>query len=255
LECLQKSQNLAAAVAAQLFALPKAQRLGHQDTVSLLAPLTDQYTLVVALTALFSNSSLALASVAGPEAEYVAAFRGITPTVIVATLPTLKRLWYARIGASTSLSEKVDYWNKARTLAAGNMPKATVSGSPRLIFAYEPSIKHSAPLTSAQMFDLKVLTGARIAYAFTDHSVAGAVSQTNVYDYGHSVEHGDQPSHFGPPVSCIELKLIDSPDRKVTDDISSAGWLVVEGPAVVDGKTVVKSPMTMTEKNTLSYAL
>lgn len=210
---------------------------------------------MVALTALFSNSSLALTSVAGPEAAYLAAFRGITPTVIVATSPTLKRLCDARTGASTRLSEKVDFWNRARTLAAGSMPKAKVSGSPRLIFAYDPSIEYSAPLTSAQIFDLKVLTGARVAYAFTDHTVAGAISQTNVYDYGHSVEHGDRPSHFGPPVSCIELKLIDSPDRKVTDDSSSAGWLVVEGPAVVDGKTVVKSPMTMTEKNTLSYAL
>lgn len=210
---------------------------------------------MVALTALFSNSSLALTSVAGPEAEYVAAFRGITPTVIVATLPTLHKLWSTKMSASTSLFEKVDYWNKARTLAAGNMPKAKVSGSPHLIFAYEPSIKYSAPLTSAQMFDLKVLTGARVAYAFTDYTVAGAISQTNVYDYGHSVEHGDRPSHFGPPVSCVELKLIDSPDRKVTDDSSSTGWLVVEGPAVVDGKTVVRSLMTMTEKNTLSYAL
>lgn len=135
------------------------------------------------------------------------------------------------------------------------MPKAKVSGSPRLIILYEPSIKSSAPLTSAQMFDLKVLTGARVAYAFTDQTVAGAISQTNVYDYGHSVELGHRPSHFGPPVSCIELKLIDSPDRKVTDESSSAGWLVVEGPAVVDGKTIVKSPMMMTEKNTLSYAL
>lgn len=222
--------------------------------MALLAPLTDQYALVVALTALFSNSSLALTSVAGPEAEYLAAFRGITPTVIVATSPTLKRLCDARIGASTSLSEKLDFWNKARTLAAGSMPKSKVSGSPRLIYAYEPSIKPSAPLTAAQMFELMILTGARITYAFTDSTVAGAISQTNVYDYGHSVEHGARPSHFGPPVSCVELKLIDSPDRKVTDDSSSAGWLVVEGPAVVEGKTILRSSMMMTERNTLSYA-
>lgn len=210
---------------------------------------------MVALAALFSNSSLALTSVAGPKAEYLAAFRGIKPTVIVATSPTLQRLCDARIGASSSLFEKLDYWNKARTLAAGSMPKAKVSGSPRLIFVYEPSIKSSAPLTSAQMFDLKVIIGARVAYAFTAQNVAGAICQTNVYDYGHSAEHGNRPSHFGPPVSCIELKLIDSPDRKVTDESSSAGWLVVEGPAVADGRTIVKFPMMMTEKNTLSYAL
>ena len=224
--------------------------------VLLLAPLADQYALVVALAALFSNASLALTSAAGSKAEYATAFSGVTPTVIVTKSSTLLKLWNERTAAQKGLLETVTHWNKARTLAAGNMPKAhsTLQFS-RLILAYESSKEDSAPLTSAQMFDLRIFTGAYIAYAFTDDTVAGAISQTNVYDYGYSIAHGDRPSHFGPPVSCVELKLIDSPDRKVTDDSDSAGWLVVEGPAVVDGKITVRRPMMMTENNTLSYAL
>lgn len=221
----------------------------------LLSPLSNQYTLIVALTALFSNASLALVSVAGPNVEYATAFRGTTPTVIVATPSTLLKLWEARIASSKGLLDKVSYWRKARTLAAGNMPKATsMPRAPRLILSYTSSAANSLTLTSAQLFDLRVFTGAHIAYAFTDDAVAGAITQTNLYDYRRSMADGDHASHFGPPLSCVEIKMVDTPDKKVTDDNDSAGWLVVEGPAVANGKTTVRRAMMMTENNTLSYA-
>lgn len=245
-----------AAVAAQPFALPKSQRFEYHDVVLLLAPLTDQYTFIAALAAIYSDASLALMSVAGQSTDYEAAFRGIKPTILVTTSATLSKLHGDRTAASKGLRYKITYLNKARTLAAGTMPTdSSKLRHPRLILAYTSSTDTSAPLKSAQMFDLRIFTGAHIAYAFTDCEVAGAISQTSVFDYGDSIENGERPSHFGPPLSCVELKLIDSPDRKVTDGSDSAGWLVVEGPAVADGRLTVRRLMTMTEKNTLAYAM
>lgn len=130
------------------------------------------------------------------------------------------------------------------------MPKAPVARrSPRLIFVPERSDR--ASLTSEQLFDLRISTGAHIAHAFTDRRVAGAISQVNIFDYRRSV---DGRSHLGPPMSCLEVKLIDCPSHKITDGSDSAGLLVVQGPAVVDDRIVVEQAMTFTESNTLSYA-
>lgn len=250
LRMLTASQNLVAAAAAQMFSLPKNERLGPSDVLLPLAPLADQYTLVIALAALYSNSSLALTSVSGHTVEYSSAFRGIAPTVIVATPPTMLKLWNEKQKAPKSMLEKADHWNRSRVLVAGSMPKGPISRrTPRLIFIPERPDKEL--LTSEQVFDLRIYTGAHIAHAFTDRRVAGAVSQVNVFDYRRSV---DSRSHLGPPMSCIEVKLIDGPSHRVTDGSDSAGLLVVEGPAVVDGRIVVEQPMTITDSNTLSYA-
>lgn len=243
-------KNLVAAVAAQMLSLPKNERLGPADIVLPLAPIADQYTLVIALAALYSNSSLALTSVSGHTVEYSAAFRGIAPTVIVATPPTMLKVWDEKRKVPKGMFEKVDQWNRSRALVAGSMPKAPVARrSPRLIFVPERS--DQASLTSEQVFDLRLSTGAHIAHAFTDPRVAGAISQVNIFDYRKSV---DGRSHLGSPMSCLEMKLIDGPSHKVTDGSDSAGLLVVEGPAVMDARIIVKQPMTFTESNTLSYA-
>ena len=242
-------------MAAQQFALPKNQRLGNHDVVLLLAPLADQYVLVIALTALYSNASLALTSVAGSTADYTAAFTGITPTVIVASPPTLLKLWKERSTASRGLLDKVIHWRQARSLAAGIMPKAVrLPRSPRLILTYESAVEHATPLTYAQMFDLRIFTGAYVAYAFTHDTVAGAISQTNIYDYGYFPARNEGPSHFGPPLGSVEIKLVDSPDRKIEDGSDPAGWLFIQGPAVMDGQTTLKRSMMITENLTLSFA-
>ncbi|KAL8822698.1 MAG: hypothetical protein Q9191_006568, partial [Dirinaria sp. TL-2023a] len=241
-------KNLVAAAAAQIFSLPKNERLGSADVVLPLTSIADQYTLVIALAALYSNSSLALTSVSGHTVEYSTAFRGIAPTVIIATPPTMLKVWEEKTKAPKGMLEKVDHWNRSRVLAAGSMPKAPVARrSPRLIFVPERSGQTS--LTSEQLFDLRISTGAHIAHAFTDRRVAGAISQVNIFDYRRSI---DGRSHLGPPMSCLEVKLVDSSSHKVTDGSDSAGLLVVEGPAVVDDRIVLGQPMTFTESNTLS---
>jgi hypothetical protein len=58
-------------------------------------------------------------------------------------------------------------------------------------------------LTSDQLTDLRIFTGARVTYALTAAEVAGAVSQTNIYDY----RRHSGPSHFGAPMSSVEIKL------------------------------------------------
>src|SRR5204863_2565234 len=60
-------------------------------------------------------------------------------------------------------------------------------------------------LTSDQLTDLRIFTGARVIYALTAAEVAGAVTQTNAYDYRRHLG----PSHFGAPMNSVEVKLTD----------------------------------------------
>lgn len=98
-----------------------------------------------------------------------------------------------------------------------------------------------------ELFKLKVCSGARVIYAFTDSQVAGAICQTNMLDYQNK---GD---NFGAPLSSVEIKLRDAEDGKNSDD-KPLGELVVSGPAVIGGEKVVNHIMTMTDRNTLAYA-
>jgi hypothetical protein len=59
-------------------------------------------------------------------------------------------------------------------------------------------------LTYEQLTDLRIFTGARVLYALTAAKVAGALFQTLAYDY----RRYSGPSHFGPPLSSVEIKLV-----------------------------------------------
>ena len=221
-----------------------------------LTPLTDQYSLTVMLAALFSNSSLALTSVSGPTADFVAAFRGITPTVVVAAPQTLSKYRSEKVAAPAGFMQKITHWRRAKSLAAGSMPKTVgLTPKPRLIYTFERSSSGVMPLSSKQISDLRVYTGAYIINAFTAARVAGAICQTNVFDYripGGS--DADTAADYGPPLSSLELKLVDTPDSKNTEEDFSEGQLIVEGPAVTSGSTAVEGAMKITDSNTLSYA-
>ena len=208
------------------------------------------------LAALYSNSSLALTSVSGATTDYAAAFRGISPTVVITSTPTLSKLHSERAAAPGGLIQKVTHWRRARSLAAGSMPKVTsVTPKPRLIYTFEPASSGIAPLTSKQLSDLRVYTGAYIIHALTAPTVAGAISQTNIFDYRIADDsHTDSPVHYGPPLSSIEIKLVDTPSRKNTNDHSPEGQLVAEGPAVAGGHTTIEGIMKITENNTLIYS-
>lgn len=130
------------------------------------------------------------------------------------------------------------------------MPKVSATGNPRLIYTYDSSTASTVPLTPTELFNFRLFTGARIVYAFTDSKVAGAVSQTNILDY--AKRNGDN-GHFGPPLSCVEVKFRDAGSRK-SEGARSIGQLVVSGPAVVGGEVVCDVVVTMTDESTLAYA-
>ncbi len=128
------------------------------------------------------------------------------------------------------LTKLSHYWQK-KALLNGNMPK-TPSFSPpgqhnflsklRLLFVYHHAEDKNSPrLSSAALRDLKILLGARTCYALTTSGVAGAIAQTNMLDYRHSSEEGD--SHFGPPLSCVEVLLTKDGDGDGDDEEKLGG--------------------------------
>lgn len=175
------------------------------------------YPLTLALAALFSNASIALTSVAGPSVTLSSAFQNVSPTVIVASAETLAQTHRDKPFAPKGPVQKIDQLFQARELASGTMPmtKGGMTHSLRLIYVSERVGAESMPLNSSQLFDLKLWTGARIVYALTAANVAGAVAQTNAYDY--RTNPGDIYSHFGPPLSCLEVKLVGSENREMSD--------------------------------------
>ena len=202
------------------------------------------------LAALFSNATLALTSVNGPNAPYSAAFQGASPTVIIANTETLSNFCKEkeRVTSSTLLGQFTQ-WRKSRKLNAGTLPKPSggLTHSPRLIYTYDKAGASTLKLDPEELFKLKLYSGARIVYAFTDAQVAGAICQSNMLDYQ------NKTVEFGPPLSSVEIKLRDAPDGKNSDE-KALGELVVDGPAVLGGQKVVSQIMTMTDRNTLAYA-
>ena len=246
-------QNIVAAVAAQISAIPQQHRLGPADLVMSLESFSDMWALTLTLAALFSNSSIAVTSVAGPRAKYDVAFRTVSPTVLFSTATTMSRAC-RDIKTSTSSSwQKFLRWMQSRSLSSGIMP--TFSGilpSPRLIYVAESTSNDDVPLSSNELFDLRLLTGSRLICALTNAKVAGAIAQTNIFDYQIRGAGVSKHSHFGPPLSSVEIKFKEADDR--TDVNGAIGRLVVSGPAVVGEEITVDRVMTITESSTLCYA-
>lgn len=246
-------QNIVASVAAQISALPQQHRFGPADLIMSLESLSNIWALTLTLTALYSHSSIGLTSIAGPKAKYDVAFRVISPTVIFSTATTMSRA-YKDIKASTGgVWKKFLRWMEARSLSSGIMPKfSNVLPSPRLTYIAENIEDEDAPLESNELFDLRVLTGSRLINSLTSAKVAGAIAQTNIFDYQIRGVGISKYSHFGPPLSSVEVKFKEVKDR--SDENGAIGTLVVSGPAVAGGETTIDRVMTVTESNTLCYA-
>ncbi|KAL8848974.1 MAG: hypothetical protein Q9221_006005 [Calogaya cf. arnoldii] len=243
--------NIVAAIAAQISVLPRPHRLNPSDLLLSLAPLSSSYPLTIALAALYSNASLALTSVSGDKVPYDAAFRSVKPTIVIATKSTIKEACKTFREKAQSIMQKYAMWQHTKSLAEGIMPKISSEPSkPRLIYTFEDSDNLTDLLTLAELGDLRLLTGARTAYAFTDARVAGAITQTSIYDYRRS---DGEPAPFGGPLSSVEFKLVDENGHKNSDE-KALGKLIVTGPAVVGGERKVDRFMTMTDFNTLAYA-
>jgi len=106
----------------------------------------------------------------------------------------------------------------------------TTKGTLRLIYVSEQIGGDSTPLSAKTLTDLRIYLGARIIYALTAPKVAGAIAQTSPFDY--RIDDAEESSHFGAPVSSVEIFFKDTKNNKTTDE-SPAGELFARGPAVI----------------------
>ncbi|KAJ5494949.1 hypothetical protein N7539_000065 [Penicillium diatomitis] len=243
-------ENLVAAIGALGSALPRNQRVNASDLVLSIDSLSRSYPLCQIFNALYSNASIALNSVAGENVDFALATKGVSPTVIIASSRTMSeyhdRVMAPRAGFITSLGR----WLQARTLDAGNMPSnsflnqlthiaptAELSlGKLRLLcISHRVDADPATRLTTEQMTDLRIYMNARVVYALTGPGIAGAITQTNVFDY----RNLGGWSHFGAPLSSTEITLIGVAEDGNSDD-NPQGEILVSGPAVVNEK--VKLP-------------
>jgi hypothetical protein len=193
--------------------------MGPSDLFLPADSLANTHTLVLTLTALFSNASVAFNSVASQADDLTVATRGASPTILVATPAALLKTHtdsLARVNASL-VARTLHRLQVRKLTQTGAMPTTTTAsnnaaaagGKLRLILTAERAGAGTPRLSSAALADLRVFTGARIMYALTAAKVAGAATQTGFYDY--RVFEGEQGGgcHFGPPLTSTEILLKD----------------------------------------------
>lgn len=218
------------AIAALVSALPRNQRFTPDDIVLSIDSLSRSYPLCLVMNALYSNASVALNSVAGEKVDFALATMGVSPTVIIASSHTMSNYHDRVMQPHTGPVSSLGRWVQARTLESGNMPsKNFVSQLARIGPTAELSldrlrllcISHrvdddtSARLSSEQLTDLRIYTGSRIVYALTGSGIAGAITQTNVFDYRCLTG----PSHFGAPLSSVEIILTGVSETGASDSL------------------------------------
>jgi hypothetical protein len=245
-------QSIIAAVAAQLSVLPRLHHLEAADSVVPLDSLALLYPLTILLAVLYSKGSIILTSAAGPTADFDLGFQNVSPSIVIASTDTLSRLHVRKMASVNGVWSKYMHTTEGSRLAAGSMRKANTLRNlrrPRLIYTYERIGAESTPLSPVELSDLRITTGARLIYALTAATVAGAVAQTSMLDYRTS---GGARSHFGPPLSCVEIMLVDTSTTKISDDENPIGEIVVTGPAAALGKAKLGVLGTFGDDYTLS---
>jgi hypothetical protein len=161
------------------------------------------------------------------------AIRGVAPTVVVASAETAANVHATTSPGVTGGLKKIAHSMQISALDAGRMPAdsilttlnaphraaiGTTPGKLRLLFISERAGVESPPLSSDDLSDLRIFTGARMIYALTQAHVAGAIAQTSIYDYRRSGGSKNKHSHFGVPLSSVEIKLVDTTEHKTTDE-------------------------------------
>ncbi|KAF2721136.1 AMP-extracellular domain-containing protein [Polychaeton citri CBS 116435] len=235
--------NIVAAVGALTTVLPLRQRLGPHDLVVPANSFHFSFSLCWTLTALYQHASLAITSLAEPGVEFSLACRSVSPTVVIASVETMAQLHEKETRGINSGFAKLGMANSAATMSAGRMPTDTLffkllapsttsvgdnPGKLRLVLTAERMDGGTPTLTSAMLSDLRIFTRARICYALTAAKVAGAITQSHIFDY--RIETGAGASHFGGVLSSVEVKLTG--DDSKLGGYEPVGDITVEGPAV-----------------------
>lgn len=217
------------AVGALGSALPRTERLNPDDVVLSIDSLSRSYPLCQIMSALFSNASIALNSVAGEKVDFALATAGVSPTVIIASSGTMsdyhRKIMQPHTGPVSRLGRSL----QARSLDAGYMPsqnffsqithvgptaELSLDKLRLLCISHRFDASPTTRLTSEQLTDLRIFTGARVVYALTAPGVAGAVAQTNAFDY----RRLQGPSHFGAPLSSTEITLTNISESSPSED-------------------------------------
>ncbi|KAJ4311814.1 hypothetical protein N0V94_007756 [Neodidymelliopsis sp. IMI 364377] len=259
-------QNIAAAVGSLITSLPAAHRFTASDTFLPADAFTNSYCLCLTLAALFSHSTVIINSVAGPGVDLTLATRSLAPTIIVVSAETALKLHSTTTASAVGSLKNLAHYLESRILASGRLPtdnlltrfnapaRATLGTTPgklRLVFTSERAGLNTPPLSSRDLSDLRIYTQARVVYALTAAKVAGAVAQTNVYDYRLGAP-SSKHSHFGVPLSSLEAKVRDTPTHKTTEE-QSVGELVVSGSSVAGSEAALGVNATFREDHTLAY--
>lgn len=257
--------NIVSAVAALITSLPLRQRITAADLLLPADGFNRSYVLCWTLAALFTHASLAINSVAGPDANLAAATRSISPTIIIASAESMATLQKETTAKITSPLQKFGLATQSQTLSSGRMPTpsfflppTTSTNSPpgklRLTLTSERLGAGCPALSSSMLSDLRIFTRARVVYALTASSVAGAVTQTHVFDYRQETqkEGGQTHSRFGAPVSSVEVRVVGDQDAAVGKS-EPEGELVVSGPAVAGGEWRSGRKVKIYEDGCLGY--
>ena len=212
-------QNMVAAVAGLMSALPRNQRIGPEDVVLPITPLLFSYPLALTLAALFSNATVALNSATAGKVDFALATANISPTIIIASSRTISAYHDKFMSSQTGIVAKTSRFFQGQRLQAGNMPspnpmfklasldsKSDLSKLRLLLIFHRAGDSTSVKLSSALLSDLRMVLGTRVCYALTAAKVAGAVCQTNALDY----RQYSGAAHFGPPLTCVEIHLTGS---------------------------------------------
>lgn len=223
--------NLVAGMAGQIAAIPVKDRLGPSDLFVPVDSLTNIHTLTLALVALYSNSTVALNSVAGRSADLTLATQGVAPTIVAASPETLAKTHEISSSKLTSFSAKSSHGVSSSILtqegvmspahalsglsAAARAVVGNKPGSLRLVYVADRAGTGSQRLSSRVLSDLRVFTRARIIHALSASRVAGAVAQTSFFDY--RVDEAVE-SHFGGPVTSVEVFFKDTGSLRTTDE-------------------------------------
>ncbi|KAL2172544.1 hypothetical protein VTG60DRAFT_5298 [Thermothelomyces hinnuleus] len=248
------SASIVSGIAAQIFAIPTAQRMGPSDLFLPADSLANTHTLVLTLAALFSNASVAFNSVAAQADDLAVSTRGtVSPTILVATPAALLKTHQESVARiNSSLVARIRHRLQVRKLTQnGVLPTGSSNNSKlRLILTAERVGAGTPLLSTAVLTDLRAITGARIVYALTAAKVAGAATQTLFFDY--RVFEGEQ-THFGPPLTSTEILFRDMGEWKTTDEEGSRGEIIVRGPSVSGGEAALGVAGKMRDDNTLAY--
>lgn len=252
--------NIVAATASLITAIPLRQRLTPSDLVLPADHFSHTYILCNTFAALFAHTSLAINSVAAPGVDLTLASRSVSPTVILASAESLAARYNHETAGMTSAVQKFGKYTQDQTVSAGRMPTDGLlfrllapsnnePGKLRLILTSD-RLRDSPVLTSAMLSDLRIFTRSRIVYALTAPGVAGAVAQTNVFDYRSSAGSGH--NHFGVPLACVEVRLESGVESEL-ESVEPKGEIVVSGPSVAGGETRLGVKGRIREDCTLAY--